>query len=297
MKIAYLVLTHKNPHLLKRTIQALSCDDSAFFIHVDRKSDIAPFSIVEGDNIFFTHERLAVFWGEYSVVRAVLLLMRQALASSEKFDYLVLLSGSEYPLRSRKYIHAYLDANRDAEFIHVVKVPSPGKPLSRFSTVRYGSEEPIRRFVYRALAKLGMAQRDISRHLKGLNPYSGRMWWALSADACRFVLEYIEQHPQLEDFFAHTFAPDESFFHTILGNSEFSARIRNNLHFEDWSASGPHPAMINSSHVAYFKSCTQVFDGGLTNGPAEALFTRKFSDDNLAILDSIDEMIAQKDGT
>lgn len=296
MKIAYLILTHRNPRLLQRAVQALSCDDCAFFIHIDKKSDISDFSETRGDNVFFSGKRVPVYWGEYSQVRAILLLIEQALKFSQHFDYLVLLSGSEYPLRSRKYIHAYLEANRGLEFMNLVKVPAPGKPLARITTLRYESDKPVRRFASRALAKVGLAQRDLKKHLGELEPYSGRTWWALTESASQFLMEFIFQHPQMERFFENTFAADESFLHTILGNSEFGPRTCGNLHYEDWSVPAPHPDMIDNRHVAHFRSCERVFDGGLSEGPVEALFARKFSDENLHLLDSIDEMIVQKEG-
>jgi hypothetical protein len=296
LKIAYLILTHRNPRLLKRTVQALSSDDCSFFIHIDKKSDIADFSEICGDNVSFTSKRVPVYWGEYSVVRAILLLIQQALESSEHYDYLVLLSGSEYPLRSRRYIHAYLEANRGIEFMTLGKVPAPGKPLARFTTLRYESDKPVRRFASRALAKVGLAQRDLGKHLGRLEPYSGRCWWALSESASRFLMEFVVRHQEIEKFFENTFAPDENFLQTILGNSEFGPRAQGNLHYEDWSVPAPHPATIDDRHIAHFRSREQVFDGGLSAGPVESLFARKFSDENLHILDAIDEMIAEKEG-
>ena len=296
LKIAYLILTHRNPRLLKRTVQALSSDDCSFFIHIDKKSDIADFSEIRGDNVSFTNKRVPVYWGEYSQVRAILLLIRQALESSEHYDYLVLLSGSEYPLRGRRYIHAYLEANQGVEFMNLGKVPAPGKPLARITTLRFESDKPVRRLASRALAKIGLVQRDLRKHLGKLEPYSGRTWWALTESASQFLMEFIVQHPQIERFFENTFAADESFLHTILGNSAFGSRARGNLHFEDWSVAASHPAMIDDRHIAYFRSREQVFDGGLSTGPVESLFARKFSDENLHILDAIDEMIAEKEG-
>ena len=54
MKIAYLVFAYKNPQLLKRAIGRLSSKESAFFIHIDQKSNIYEFSSIRGENVFFT---------------------------------------------------------------------------------------------------------------------------------------------------------------------------------------------------------------------------------------------------
>lgn len=294
IKIAYLILAHNNPLVLKRAIGTLSCEDCEFFIHIDKKSSMADFSGIGGENVHFCETRLPVYWGEFSQVQAILLLLRTALGSSQNSDYCVLISGSDYPLRSGRYIHAFLAANQLVEFMNFVKVPAPGKPLSRINTLRFQSNQPVRRFVARALAKLGLAQRDYRKYLGNIEAYSGSTWWALTRDACQYILEFVEQNYQFVKYFEDVFAADEAFFHTILGNSPFKSRIRRNLVYEDWSASVAHPAMINHRHIAFFEEQDEVRVHDIF-GDGESLFTRKFSDRNVELLRRMDDMIERKE--
>lgn len=78
MKVAYLIFGYKNPRLIRRTIEVLSCKDSAFFIHIDKKSNLNDFTSINGENVFFTGERVSVHWAEFSGIRAILILIRQA---------------------------------------------------------------------------------------------------------------------------------------------------------------------------------------------------------------------------
>ena len=197
MKIAYLVFAYKNPQLLKRVIGTLSHEDCAFFIHIDKKSDITEFLEIRGENIVFSERRISVFWAEFSGVEAILLLLRQAMESARSYDYFILLSGSDYPLRSAAYIHRFLEANRGLEFMNLVKVPAPGKPLSRINTLRFPSSQPARRFAARALAKIGLGQRDYRKYLENMEPYAGNTWWTLSRDACRYVSEFAARNDAL----------------------------------------------------------------------------------------------------
>jgi hypothetical protein len=303
IKIAYLVFAYKNPQLLKRVLSRLSTDHCAFFVHIDQKIDITQFSCIRGENVFFCEKRVLVHWGEFSGVRAVLLLLEQALSRPAKYDYFVLLSGSEYPLRSAKYIHRFLESNRGLEFISILKMPSPGKPMSRISTRRLESDTPVRRFVWRVLAKVGLANRDYGRYCGTLVPYSGITWWALSRAACEYVVQFTNNNPHVARFFRDTFAPEESFIHTILGNSPLRDRICGNFLFEDWTPPGgdPHrcvrgqlPQYLTGDHIASFEAQERV---GLEDcyGCREALFARKFSDDTLDLLDQLDAMIARKE--
>jgi hypothetical protein len=43
MKIAHLVLAHKNPQQLERMLEALDHPQCDFFIHLDKKADISQF--------------------------------------------------------------------------------------------------------------------------------------------------------------------------------------------------------------------------------------------------------------
>jgi hypothetical protein len=290
MKIAYLVIAHNNPKLLKRTAGRLSSEDSTVFIHIDRKTDLKQFSGISGGNVLLTETRVPVYWAETSMVEATILLLQQALRHPNHFDYFILLSGADYPLRCARYIHQFLEQNRGQEYMSLVKVPGPGKPLSTMNTLRFPSNQPVRRFVFRALAKLGMAQRDYRKYLENLEPYAGSTWWALTRDACQYILEFLERNPHVTAYFQNVFCPDESLFHTILGNSVFAPRIRRNLLYEDWSARGPHPAPITERHVVLLEAQEKICVSDVY-GSGEVLFARKFSDESFAVLQKVDNMI------
>lgn len=287
MKVAYLILAHNNPKLLKRTIEKLSTQDSDFFIHIDKKSDINLFADLRRDGVFFIPDRVKVYWGEYSQVEAILRLLRHAFKSPAQYDYFMLISGADYPLKSGKYINDFFSANAGAEFINLVKMPSPGKPIERMTTRRYPSNKPLRRFIFRVLAKLGWATMDHTKVLGALDCYSGHTWWALSRKACDHLLWFVNTNPEVLSYFGKVFAPDESMIHTILGNAPHIApKIRRNLNLEFWSG-GAHPATINEGHVKWIESQGKVYVDDVY-GCGEVLMARKFSDDSMELLDRID---------
>jgi hypothetical protein len=294
MKVAYLILAHRNPRLIKKTVEVLAGDDASFFIHIDAKFPLKPFDSIRGPDVYLVEPRRPVYWGEFSQTEAIFLLLRQALAAPQRHDYFVLMSGSDFPLRSGRYVASFLEANRGGEFITLFKLPAPGMPLSRINTLRFPSTQPVRRFVFRALAKVGLAQRDYRMHLGKLEPYSGHTWWVLSRAACEYLIEFLERHPAVVKFFANTHASDETLIHTILGNSPFQTRIRRHLVFEDWHSPAAHPEMINARHLEYFESQNEVAPRDL-HGPGELLFARKFSDDDFQLVERVAALIDQKE--
>lgn len=296
VKIAYLILAHNNPRHLKALVEALSCEDCAFFVHIDNKVDIGAFAEVRGPNVFFIDDRVTIWWAEYSMVEATLRLMRAALGSPLGPDYLVLLSGSDFPLRSSAYIHGFFEQHRGSEFISIVKIPSRegGIRLSHINVLRISVARPLLRFAVRALAKLGLARLDHRKGLRNMEPYGGSSWWALSAAACRHVLDFAREQPDVCRFFARTSSPDETFFHTLLGNSEWRPRIRRNVMYEDWRPGSPHPTPIGEAHLAQFRGqdCVMADD---VFGAGELLFARKLSDASLPLSEQLVEMAAEKD--
>jgi hypothetical protein len=296
MKIAYLILAHNNPGHLSRMIAALSHQDCSFFVHIDGKSNIDDFRHINGDKVHFIENRLDVYWGEYSMVEAILALIRQALAAVEGNGYLVLLSGSDYPLRSNEYINGFFERMYGTQFISMVEIPdgAADQPLSKINRFSPASSRPICRFFARALGRIGLASRDYRKHLGILRPFVGSTWWALTADACRYILEFVEHNRSICNYFENTFSSDEMLFHTILATSTFSPRVHRSLVYADWSDRGPHPAMIAEGHLVMFER-SEKFDIENPFGRGELLFARKFSENSRAIIDRIDEMIHRKD--
>jgi hypothetical protein len=294
MNVAYLILVHRNPRLLERVIQRLSSDESLFFVHIDQKATLQDFTSTRRSGVFLCEPRLPIYWGEFSQVDATLQLMRQALTSPPKPDYLVFMQGSDYPLRSSSYIQAFLERHQGSEFMSLVRMPAPGYPFSKIDKLRYPSDKPLRRFASRVLAKLHLASRDHRKYLGELKPYAGDACWALSRGACQYIVDFADRNPHLGEYFRNTLTCDEVFFHTIIGNSPFRARVRRNLLYRDWSIPGDHPAFLNDAHIRVFEENATVWVEDQF-GAGEALFARKFSDENLELVDRIDKMIKRKE--
>ena len=107
MKIAYLIQCHKSAEQINELIKRLSADteeyNTDFYIHVDAKSDICD-KIITAENIILLKKRVNVKWGHISQVEATLELMSTAVNANKGYDYLWLISGQDYPIKSNKFI-------------------------------------------------------------------------------------------------------------------------------------------------------------------------------------------------
>lgn len=112
VRIAYLIVAYDNPYHLARLVNALRDGSSKCFIHIDRKSQLERFSHIAGEDIHFSNERISIQWGDFSLVEAILALMRQALNEWNEFQYGVLLGEGHYPLQPTSCIARYLEHRR-----------------------------------------------------------------------------------------------------------------------------------------------------------------------------------------
>jgi hypothetical protein len=304
MKIAYLILAHNNLDHLQKLVAALQTEHSACFIHIDRKSDADEFLSVGGSQVIFTDQRIPVYWGDFSIVEATLLLIRQALADSRFFQRFVLLSGVDYPVRPVSEIEMFFRNNPKVEFINLVQMPAARerKPMWRLTTPRFPRPQDL--FIKKQIRKLGVCigvgrilrARAYEKHFRHLTPYAGDQWWALTRDACEYTLDFIEKEPGLYDFFKNTRCPDEMFFQIILGNSSFCERIQRNLTFADWGNNPAlHPASISEKHLEDLFRVNLSFDPDGWYGAGPILFARKFSDEDAFLIDEIKRNIADRE--
>lgn len=303
MKIAYLILAHNAPAQLARLIKAITTPAVGIFVHVDAKSDIKDFENIKSPALHFLADRNAVYWGDFSQVDAILALMRVALASSDGYTRFVLLSGTDYPIRSAAYMESFFAADEKAEYINIADMPdaSVGKPISRVNDFWprrsnwFWSRVEAKLRLHAVRIGLLKSQRDHRKYLGNMKPCGGSTWWALTRPACEYILHYVQANPAFVRFYGNTVYPDELMVHTILGNSPFRPSVQRNLTYTDWSKGGSNPAPINAQHVAGFAAVQKFMANGPNGSTTELLFARKFGQDSEALIDDLDRLCAGKD--
>ena len=244
-RIAYLITAHNEPGHLARMVNALNCPGSAFFIHIDKKSNAAPFEelIRSKRNVHFVSNRIDANWMGFSLVAVSLRLL--ALAVLNGFDYCLLLSGSDYPVKSNECLLSFFGKARK-EYIGFWKLedrpswlpkiryyyPIDAIPIRGWST----NTEKVhwRRYFWGRYFKY---QKYIPHRefLTGMVPFGGPDWWSLSYDCAKYVLKYVEENPSYTKFYKYTQSPGELFFQTIILNSDFADRIENYESYQKWS--------------------------------------------------------------
>jgi hypothetical protein len=297
MKIAYLIQAHNNVGHLERLIKALDGEGVWFFLHIDKKADIGPFAHLAASNVTLVERRVAVYWGDFTQVEATLVLIEAALASPAGVERLVFISGADYPIRTPAEIDRYFAERPQAEFINTVAMPADamGKPITRLTRFHPRPSAPRAvRGLQKVMMRLGLLprERDYRQHLRGLQPYGGSSWWALTRPTCEHVMRFVAEQPAVVAFFKNTWCPDESFFQTIIGNTEAAAHVVPNLTYTDWAPGAASPEYMSEKHLpvlhkAAHERVTTSF------GETDILFARKFSDQQAAVVGKLARQVAQ----
>lgn len=282
MNISYLILAHNNFKHLDRLIGALDDEYAdAFYIHLDRK--VTQGYHITNKKVTIIPDRYNINWGGFKMVEATIALMKNALKNSPDADYYILISGVDYPIRSKEYLQDLL--SKQKEYIDVAPLPFPHKPLERYEYYYFEYDRRnIKMWNPLFLMEVFMKKLKMKRKIP-FKIYVGGQWFALSKACIEYILEIIETDKRYVNFFRHSLIPDEAFFQTIIGNSLFADKVATDIVYTDWSVPVP-PAIIEERHIEFLKE-TKGYQTEF--GYCQPYFARKFNDDSASIVEKVEK--------
>lgn len=319
MNIAYLVLAHNQPLQLVRLIERLDQPNAWFYVHIDKKNtdkDTIESRLAKYPNVTVISV-YDVNWMGFRMVESTIALLRLACNSGIGFKYYVLMSGQDYPIKSNSYINNFF-ATHSQDFISYARInDSPDNYKNKvryfhyydfpYSNPRSRKKIPLFVYLYYGVHKRVMKFLPKRRFYKDYEPYFGSQWFALTGDTVKYILGFIEKNKDYLKFMKYTEGPDETFFHTIILNSERMTNVYDydrftawldgkkneqfiqeysSLRYMDWSDRGknvPKPAILDDSYFEELKNSTD-------------LFARKFDEKiSASLMQHIDEQILVKE--
>jgi hypothetical protein len=299
MRLAYIVTAHKYPEQLARLIDRLNGEGTSFFVHVDKKTDAATYDeMVAGlrrfPNVRFLRKRFACYYMTlFGAVQAQLQALREIFESNTSFDYLLYVTGQDYPIKSNADITATLGRAGGKSFICHFPLPFEGvhpsggkitQPASRIECWHFYICNHYVRFPLRGGALWARALNRVlpkkRQFPKGFQPHGGWAYWCLTREHAEYVHRFAETHPAFVNYFRFVKSADEIFMQTVLLNSEFKDQIINDdLRYVDWSSRDCSPRILRATDLPKLAAVTK-------------LFARKFdSMVDVAVLNLIDEQL------
>jgi hypothetical protein len=267
MKIAILILAHKNQSQVQRLINHLKSDFD-IYIHVDSNANIE----INSDKNVIQVVSLPVYWGSYNLVIATLRLLEKAHAN--RYDRYILISGQDIPIKPNSSIALFFQNSPDLQFIEHEKLPrrswaSHDGGFDRIS-LYYPNKKPYKtiytwltEFAFWVVRKAQKTFPILKRNIFD-SYWGGAEWLNLTGDCVEYILNYLSSNKQYLRSFRYTRCTDEIFFQTIIMNSPFAKKcVQNYLRYVDFETGPEYPRTLRGDD--YSKLIR-----------SDALFARKF---------------------
>lgn len=233
-RIAYILLSHKDPEGIISQAGRLTAAGDFVAIHFDRRAGRGAYEQIRAalrDNprVAFAGRRLSCGWGEWSLVAATLSAVVAAVEAFPEASHFYMLSGDCMPIKSAAYAHDFLDAER-ADYIEGVDFFASdwiktGLKEERLIYRHVVNERANKWLFYKSVAlqrRLGLRRRLPA----DLQIMIGSQWWCLRRRTVEAVLEFCRARPDVIRFFRTTWIPDETFFQTLVHHLVPEAEIR-----------------------------------------------------------------------
>ena len=293
MRIAFIMLCHKNPEQINRLIDKLSeFSDADIYIHVDMKHSEIREQIKTQDNVILVPENRSfrIQWGSVDIVRATLQLIREVRESANQYDYIWLVSGQDYPICPVAEIEKRLSERVGINYIECIT--SGHKQYDRYKKlyeVAYPSWINGNNLVVKSIKRIYMILTGGYRYTFPLfvrrKPFDfdfsfGSQWWTLTSAAAFEILEYNDRHPEILKYYEKSIIPDESFFQTIFMRGPYRNKKDMNLTFVNWGKNRRNPEVLTFKNAKMLKEVSKTY-----------CFARKFDKpQSNSLIDYIEEM-------
>jgi hypothetical protein len=255
-RLAFLIASHTNPDQVVRLATRLRREHGGPILvqHDEARSRLNDGALgALGDVHVLRHTR-GIQWGKWETALGLLRSFEWA-ARNAQFDWLVLISGQDYPTRPLRELERLLastpydayvmpsrlvlprvwdeEGNRDwfAARYHYRYYDVPGsRHAARLPTVvrRAASAAHNRSTAHLSLVHVWSLPRGSGIRVgirrartpfsEGFRCYTGLDWFTLSRRSLERVLEFSKLHPEVVGYYRRTTLASESLFHSILLN-------------------------------------------------------------------------------
>lgn len=223
-KIAFILLTHKDPEGIILQAERLTEAGDFVSIHFDARASRADHdrirkALAGNPRVTFAKRRLKCGWGEWSLVGATLEAVHAAVEAFPAATHFYMLSGDCMQIKTAEFAHALLDAE-DVDYIESFDFFTSdwiktGLKEERLIYRHWFNERNHKGLFYNSFKwqrALGLS-RKVPEDLQMM---IGSQWWCLRRRTIEWVLDFCRDRPDVMRFFKTTWIPDETFFQTIV---------------------------------------------------------------------------------
>ena len=291
MSTAYVVISHRQPEQVLRLIRTLrtGSPSSTVVLHHDDRFVALDSSALDGVERVLPPTPVA--WGWTSQLDMLLRCLRHTLERVE-FEWLVVLSGQDYPLRPLADSERELREGAFDAYLETVPVAPPAwsraetDEFARRYFYRYRAVRPPGALTRRAVsaARPLLTLRDMpwgtALGVRGRGPgvpvRRGSDWLTLSRRAVEAV---VSAPPELVRHYRRTLSPTESLPHTVLAADPTMRLSGDTRRFTAWASGAPNPSVLGIGDLDALRASGNDF-------------ARKFDPDvDARVLDALDRVV------
>ena len=263
MTIAYFIMVHHKFAQFCWLFDAIYTKENIFLVHVDQKANDGFYekvkSYIEGlPNVSFLPRRAATLCG-WSLVNVELEAIKVLLDSDVKWQYLVNVSGQDYPIKPIGFIKAKLGAEWPKNFIGAW-------PFSKIQELEPHDPHLKRILAFEMFGRLVQTRMRLPFPTSVDIKYKGSAWHMLTRDFCQWLLT--DPMPRrIQRLLKYTWCPEELFFQASIMNSPYRDLRADDFGREIiWPPSNSvHPKILRMEDYERLSA-------------SPALFARKFDD-------------------
>lgn len=248
--------------------------------------------------------------GRFGLVDSYLSALRWLQRTGQRFDWIVLLSGQDYPIRPLDdFVNELGRSVFDGYFYHFD--PLDPQQVARGGRMTWPAGEGESRYLFRYVVlkdELSLAERalikaprlalGLTRNYRlntgfGLSlgrrakktPFSadfrlmaGSYWHIIRRGCSEALLEFVDENPDIVDYFRQVILPDECFLQTALLNNGFNISADDLRYFDFRDSRHGHPKTLGPADLdsAFASRCffARKFDMTLHPGILDRLDAR-----------------------
>lgn len=265
MRHAILLLWHTDA---KQLLDLTECfdEDFTFYIHIDKRSKEDIGRLKQKNNIHI-YRKYKIHWGGFNILKAELFLLRKIVEDKKDYAYIHFFSGQDYPIKNLQYIKDFFIANIGKEFMHYMKIPSKHWEKGTYDRYLYYRFHDLFDYRKRQGAHIGslIVNFQIKHRIKRLIPnqvpqlYGGSNWMSITAACAKHIVTNEKNNKPLYNRLKYTFAPEETYFQSVILNSRFKENVENwNLRYIVWEGKAS-PRTLSTKDWPDIQRCKELF--------------------------------------
>lgn len=281
MKHLVCILAHKNATHLELLITECLKRGYKVLVHIDKKNRANLLSQSQLVKKHTISQSIDVTRAHITIVKASLLLLNAA--NGIDYDYLHLISGEDFIVKSKDEFETFFTENKGLNFINHNALPILDKSIldreelfskyivfkDRINTDNYSSwyyengigllntyyfrpgsfGDKLTSFLTPKYQLRKIKKRLATRKIPEKHYYAGSAWFSITKQMAKYLAHETTKSPKFYSYFKNSLFPDETYFHTLALNSPLAHTIINSdLRYIPWDKPvnfGPRPIQIS----------------------------------------------------